>query len=156
MRTGGVTPFPGPARFVTPGTINTGIGRTELSDRHIEIRSTIAIAAAAGNTFTGGRLGEGQPSGLGRDPADRSGAIMACADRPSTQEIFESACRHASVLRRIPVATYRLQFNRAFTFMDARGLVPYLHELGDRDCYASLSSGDRGSPHGYDTCNHNA
>jgi len=157
MRTGGVTPFPGPARFVTPGAINTSIGRTELSDCHIEIRSTIAMAAAAGNTFTGGRLGEGQPSGLGRDLADRSGAIMACADQPSTQEIFESACRQASVLRRIPVATYRLQFNRAFTFMDARGLVPYLHELGISDCYASpYLQATAGSPHGYDTCNHNA
>jgi maltooligosyltrehalose synthase len=28
-----------------------------------------------------------------------------------------------------PSATYRLQFNKSFTFEDAAGLVDYLHEL---------------------------
>lgn len=37
---------------------------------------------------------------------------------------------------RIPVATYRLQFNRGFRFVDARVLVPYLYELGITDLYA--------------------
>lgn len=31
---------------------------------------------------------------------------------------------------RIPVSTYRLQFNSRFTFEDARKLVPYLSTLG--------------------------
>jgi (1->4)-alpha-D-glucan 1-alpha-D-glucosylmutase len=31
---------------------------------------------------------------------------------------------------RIPTSTYRLQFNRTFTFNQAREIVPYLHELG--------------------------
>ena len=52
---------------------------------------------------------------------------------------------------RIPVATYRLQFNRSFTFADAERLVPYLHALGISDCYASpYFRATPGSPHGYD------
>lgn len=52
---------------------------------------------------------------------------------------------------RIPVATYRVQFNRSFRFEDARRLVPYLHELGISDLYASpILKARAGSPHGYD------
>src|SRR5215469_2037752 len=52
---------------------------------------------------------------------------------------------------RIPVSTYRLQFNSGFRFEDARALIPYLHELGITDVYASpLLQARRGSPHGYD------
>ena len=53
--------------------------------------------------------------------------------------------------RRIPTATYRLQFNRELRFNNARELVPYLHTLGITDLYASpLLQARRGSPHGYD------
>ena len=38
---------------------------------------------------------------------------------------------------RIPSSTYRLQFNRWFTFAQAREIVPYLHALGVTDAYAS-------------------
>jgi (1->4)-alpha-D-glucan 1-alpha-D-glucosylmutase len=52
---------------------------------------------------------------------------------------------------RIPLATYRLQFNTQFRFEHARGLVDYLHQLGVTDIYASpLLQARRGSPHGYD------
>jgi (1->4)-alpha-D-glucan 1-alpha-D-glucosylmutase len=52
---------------------------------------------------------------------------------------------------RIPSATYRLQFNRNFRFADARALVPYLHELGISDLYASpIFKARPGSAHGYD------
>lgn len=52
---------------------------------------------------------------------------------------------------RIPVSTYRLQFNRDFRLADARFLVPYLHDLGVSDLYASPLLGAKpGSPHGYD------
>jgi (1->4)-alpha-D-glucan 1-alpha-D-glucosylmutase len=52
---------------------------------------------------------------------------------------------------RIPISTYRLQFNSTFRFRDALQLVPYLHELGITDIYASpLLQARRGSPHGYD------
>lgn len=52
---------------------------------------------------------------------------------------------------RIPVATYRLQFNAGFRFEDARKVVPYLWKLGITDLYASpLFKARRGSTHGYD------
>ena len=52
---------------------------------------------------------------------------------------------------RIPVATYRLQFNRNFRFSDAKAIVPYLHDLGISDIYASpIFQARAGSTHGYD------
>ncbi|MGE3939756.1 MAG: malto-oligosyltrehalose synthase [Nitrospirales bacterium] len=52
---------------------------------------------------------------------------------------------------RIPFATYRLQFNRAFTFADTTRIIPYLHELGITDIYASpYLKALPGSTHGYD------
>lgn len=57
--------------------------------------------------------------------------------------------------RCVPRATYRLQFNRRFTFRDAAALVPYLHELGISHCYASpIFQARQGSGHGYDVCDH--
>lgn len=51
----------------------------------------------------------------------------------------------------IPSATYRLQFNRLFTFDQATGIVDYLAELGFSDVYASPFLMARpGSVHGYD------
>ena len=56
---------------------------------------------------------------------------------------------------RIPVSTYRLQFNRDFTFDDARALVEYFCDLGVTDCYSSpILKARRGSPHGYDIVDH--
>jgi len=53
---------------------------------------------------------------------------------------------------RIPIATYRLQFNRSLRFSDAKALVPYLRELGITDLYSSpLLKARSGSSHGYDT-----
>ncbi len=50
-----------------------------------------------------------------------------------------------------PLATYRLQFNRGFTFENARAIVPYLHALGITDCYISpIVKAMPGSEHGYD------
>jgi len=52
---------------------------------------------------------------------------------------------------RIPLSTYRLQFNGGFTFRDARAIADYLHDLGVSDCYASsYLKAVPGSPHGYD------
>ncbi|MBA2242481.1 MAG: malto-oligosyltrehalose synthase, partial [Chthoniobacterales bacterium] len=57
---------------------------------------------------------------------------------------------------RIPSSTYRLQFNRTFTFSQARELVAYLHALGISDCYASPYFQARAeSLHGYDITDHN-
>jgi (1->4)-alpha-D-glucan 1-alpha-D-glucosylmutase len=55
----------------------------------------------------------------------------------------------------IPTATYRLQFNRAFRFNDAKAIVPYLRDLGISDCYASpLLKTPADSDNGYDVCDH--
>jgi (1->4)-alpha-D-glucan 1-alpha-D-glucosylmutase len=57
--------------------------------------------------------------------------------------------------RRIPESTYRLQFHAKFTFQDATRIVPYLHELGITDLYASPYLKARpGSMHGYDITDH--
>jgi (1->4)-alpha-D-glucan 1-alpha-D-glucosylmutase len=57
---------------------------------------------------------------------------------------------------RIPSSTYRLQFNRWFTFAQAREIVPYLHALGVSDAYASPYFQARpDSLHGYDITDHN-
>ncbi|MBC7785272.1 MAG: malto-oligosyltrehalose synthase [Burkholderiales bacterium] len=50
-----------------------------------------------------------------------------------------------------PLATYRLQFNTAFTFADAAAAVPYLARLGISHVYASpYLKAQTGSTHGYD------
>ena len=51
----------------------------------------------------------------------------------------------------VPAATYRLQFNKVFTFDDATGVVEYLDRLGISHCYASsYFKAVPGSTHGYD------
>jgi (1->4)-alpha-D-glucan 1-alpha-D-glucosylmutase len=52
---------------------------------------------------------------------------------------------------RVPVATYRIQFNAGFTFEDARRIAPYLADLGVSDVYSSpILRARKGSTHGYD------
>src|SRR6266700_442107 len=59
-------------------------------------------------------------------------------------------------MTRIPTCTYRLQFNRWFTFAQAREIVAYLHELGVSDVYASpYFQASLDSLHGYDITDHN-
>ena len=57
----------------------------------------------------------------------------------------------------IPLATYRIQLNRSFTFPQARDIVAYLHALGISDLYASpLFKASAESTHGYDITDHNS
>jgi (1->4)-alpha-D-glucan 1-alpha-D-glucosylmutase len=52
---------------------------------------------------------------------------------------------------KIPIATYRLQFNREFTFIYAQEIVHFLSDLGISDIYASpYFKAKEGSLHGYD------
>ncbi|NEP20354.1 MAG: hypothetical protein F6J97_26325 [Leptolyngbya sp. SIO4C1] len=52
---------------------------------------------------------------------------------------------------RIPVATYRIQFNPEFGFKAAKDIVNYLEDLGITDIYASpIFKARNGSMHGYD------
>ncbi|MDD4073378.1 MAG: alpha-amylase family glycosyl hydrolase, partial [Desulfobacterales bacterium] len=52
---------------------------------------------------------------------------------------------------RIPIATYRLQFNEQFDFNSAAGVISYLSDLNMTDIYASpIFKSRKGSQHGYD------
>ncbi|HSE83250.1 MAG TPA: malto-oligosyltrehalose synthase [Thermodesulfobacteriota bacterium] len=52
---------------------------------------------------------------------------------------------------RVPLSTYRLQFNQSFRFEDSKAVVSYLHDLGISDLYASpIFKAQKGSTHGYD------
>src|SRR5213592_5305196 len=65
-------------------------------------------------------------------------------------------CAVVSKHPRIPICTYRLQFNRWFTFSQACEIVPYLHALGVSDVYASpYFHASPDSLHGYDIADHN-
>jgi (1->4)-alpha-D-glucan 1-alpha-D-glucosylmutase len=55
----------------------------------------------------------------------------------------------------IPLATYRLQLTRHFTFDNAAAIVPYLKALGISHVYASpFLKAQLGSTHGYDVVDH--
>src|SRR5437588_11984868 len=65
-------------------------------------------------------------------------------------------CAVASNHPRTPTCTYRLQFNRWFTFTKAREIVPYLGDLGVSDVYSSpYFQVCKESLHGYDITDHN-
>lgn len=72
------------------------------------------------------------------------------------EEIFHAVADDLKAIRKIPNSTYRLQFNHLFKFSDAKAIIPYLHELGISDCYASpYFVVKKGSLHGYDVLDHN-
>jgi (1->4)-alpha-D-glucan 1-alpha-D-glucosylmutase len=72
------------------------------------------------------------------------------------QKLFHAFANNLLASRKIPIATYRLQFNHLFKFSDAKSIVSYLHELGVSDCYASpYFMAKKGSLHGYDILDHN-
>jgi (1->4)-alpha-D-glucan 1-alpha-D-glucosylmutase len=57
---------------------------------------------------------------------------------------------------RVPDATYRVQLHAGFTFEHLASVIPYLHELGISDVYASpIFRAAPGSTHGYDVCDQN-
>ena len=59
-------------------------------------------------------------------------------------------------MMRIPVATYRIQFNPSFGFQAAKKIIPYLAELGISNIYASpIFKARKGSTHGYDVVDPN-
>ena len=61
----------------------------------------------------------------------------------------------APISPRVPIAAYRLQFNKDFNFADAANVAPYLRRLGVSHCYSSPYLMSRpGSTHGYDIVDH--
>lgn len=72
------------------------------------------------------------------------------------ERIFELFEQNPDAFRRVPVSTYRLQLDRAFTFADLRALLPYLDALGITDCYLSpFFEPCSEASHGYDIASHN-
>lgn len=83
-------------------------------------------------------------------------APQAAESELLAEEIFELAAPKLAGVR-VPVATYRVQFNRSFTFDDATSRAQYLSDLGVSDLYASPFFKARpDSTHGYDLVDHNA
>lgn len=71
--------------------------------------------------------------------------------RPFIRTLQARSAGDVLVTMRIPSSTYRVQFSLSFRFSDAEALVPYLHDLGISDLYASPRfKARRGSSHGYD------
>ncbi|HYT87927.1 MAG TPA: malto-oligosyltrehalose synthase, partial [Gemmataceae bacterium] len=88
---------------------------------------------------------------LGVQVAELKRTVTRVNETPTVQQMV----REIFLRRHTPLATYRLQFNRTFPFAAARTLVPYLHELGVTDIYASpILKARPGSTHGYDICDH--
>jgi (1->4)-alpha-D-glucan 1-alpha-D-glucosylmutase len=82
--------------------------------------------------------------------------VHAMLKRTAIDKLLEATERSIASFRRLPISTYRLQFNNSFTFRDAAKVVPYLHNLGITDCYASPYLKARtGSLHGYDVSDYN-
>jgi len=60
-------------------------------------------------------------------------------------------------IHKIPLSTYRLQFNRHFRFNDASEIIGYLKAIGISDIYASpYFTASKGSVHGYDVLDQNS
>src|SRR5262245_10930755 len=136
---------------VVPGDEPEGAGRVQ--ELYCELEQTAWAERrrrAEGGDKAAGRwlerfLALGEQLGV-RVSQRQAGAAAAFA---------EAVHKDALELRGVPAATYRLQFNRNFTFHDARDLVPYLHALGISACYASpVLLARAGSSHGYDICDH--
>ncbi|MDH4189175.1 MAG: malto-oligosyltrehalose synthase [Betaproteobacteria bacterium] len=88
---------------------------------------------------------------IAEDPRVASCARRLAEIRPHPQR---RAPAHAAGAR-VPRATYRLQFNRDFTFDDAVRVVPYLAKLGVSHVYCSpILRARAGSTHGYDIVDH--
>src|SRR4051812_40620213 len=85
----------------------------------------------------------------------RTAIGLPTVESPEIVECLEKLIGRKETTR--PVSTYRLQFNAAFRFEEARQLLPYLHALGITHCYASpILSARHGSQHGYDIIDHNS
>lgn len=108
-------------------------------------------------------LSRGEPGGK---PDQAAGALEAVA--LATQSLNETVTaaqetaskiierlRERLVQEPLPVATYRIQFHKGFTFRDAAKRIAYLKALGVSHIYASpFLKATSGSTHGYDIVDH--
>src|SRR5690606_16863002 len=78
-------------------------------------------------------------------------------ERPLTElaDTIVAEVAQALAKRKLPLATYRIQFSPRFGLDDAARLVPYLSDLGTSHLYASpFCRASSDSPHGYDVVDH--
>jgi (1->4)-alpha-D-glucan 1-alpha-D-glucosylmutase len=88
---------------------------------------------------------------LGIQVTDLKKKVAEAKTIPSVPAVIEEVFHK----RRVPNATYRLQFTPSFTFRDGRAVVAYLHQLGISDVYTSpILRARAGSTHGYDITDH--
>ncbi|MFO0868461.1 MAG: malto-oligosyltrehalose synthase [Pirellulales bacterium] len=112
------------------------------------------------------KLGAALPRTADSTGTDSTGTDSTCADsicdgRPSelsgmVDRILQALPQYQPTPT-LPVATYRVQFQRQCTFRDIAAVVPYLYTLGISDLYASpFLKAHPGSLHGYDIVDHGA
>lgn len=94
-----------------------------------------------------------------RDLSEHYGVQALVKQMRTRRSIYRSEGKLQSdsrgITKQIPASTYRLQFNRDFTFARAAQLVPYLSRLGISHLYASpLLKARPGSKHCYDIVSH--
>ncbi len=76
---------------------------------------------------------------------------MSLTEESINNEVSHQSASTEAPRTTIPHATYRLNFNKSFTFKHAIQIVPYLASLGVSHCYASpILQAKPGSMHGYD------
>ena len=94
---------------------------------------------------------EGRPE-TGRQPGDEQ-ARAPEVDEALREEARQLLARLGEELShlRSPLATYRVQLHKGFTFDDAAAIAGYLADLGITDLYTSpILQAAPGSTHGYD------
>ncbi|MEA2576369.1 MAG: (1-_4)-alpha-D-glucan 1-alpha-D-glucosylmutase [Chloroflexia bacterium] len=90
------------------------------------------------------------------DIDSRAEPVSSSTNQELVDAIFAEVKRRLLERHHVPAATYRLQFNKFFTFQQGRELASYLDRLGISDIYASPYFRARAeSLHGYDIANHN-
>jgi hypothetical protein len=62
---------------------------------------------------------------------------VSTPDGETVERVFQAVVQRLKERFHVPTATYRLQFNKYFTFAHAREQAAYLHKLGISDIYAS-------------------
>ena len=93
------------------------------------------------------------PGTLADDSPSTTGQRVDSASE-NLQELLDRAAATIAE-QRLPVSTYRLQFNAGFTFAQAQQLAGYFAALGISDLYASpFLQARAGSIHGYDVVDH--
>lgn len=96
-----------------------------------------------------------RPAPASREPLSPP-AVHQNGQAVEIESLVEGVGRRIAA-QRLPVATYRLQFNQRFTFQQAQAIVPYLATLGISDLYASpLLQARAGSLSGYDVVDYGA